>query len=487
MGRRGGPVLFCLVAIWLLFSAPLAAQEPPTVQVQANEARVHFPEEIAFHLDLAAPSPVDRVELEYGMDRTSCGESSVRVSPDVTPDSQQPGHLLADWTLKLRRSGPIPPGARLWWRWRVTTGSGETWSSPVEWVLFEDDRHAWQTQAVGQIAVHWYEGGEEFGQEMLQAAVDAQARLTADPGANLEKPVHLYFYATAEDLQDALVFSQRWTGGVAFPDYYTVLIAADPDSLDYGRRTVAHELMHLVVHQLAFNCWSDLPTWLDEGLASWAEGEPDADQEALLAEAIAGNRLLSLRGLGGSFSAHAGRAGLAYAQSYSVVNFLIEEYGREKALELLAAFRRGASYDGALQQVYGFDTDGLEDRWRAKVGAQPRPTAAARGTTPTAVPTLALWQAEPTIPWTTATPVALSTPRPTATGRPQPTAMVAGASPTVTVVTAVPASPVPAGEVVEGTGVDRWLYYTVGGGAVLMALLLGVGAIRYARHRGGKG
>ena len=57
-------------------------------------------------------------------------------------------------------------------------------------------------------------------------------------------------------------------------------------------------------------------------------------------------------------------ATLSYAESYTVVDYLITTYGQDKMFELLETFREGASYDGALMEVYGFDTGGLDQRWR---------------------------------------------------------------------------------------------------------------------------
>jgi hypothetical protein len=36
-------------------------------------------------------------------------------------------------------------------------------------------------------------------------------------------------------------------------------------------------------------------------------------------------------------------------------------------LELLLTFRQGSSYDGALEKVYDFDMEGLDDLWRANL------------------------------------------------------------------------------------------------------------------------
>ena len=86
----------------------------------------------------------------------------------------------------------------------------------------------------------------------------------------------------------------------------------------------------------------------------------------------------------------ASKADLSYAQSFSLTNFLIQTYGREKMTALLVALRDGMTADDALQQTYGFDIDGLEDAWRESIGAKPRPVSAqpTAQPTPTFVPTI---------------------------------------------------------------------------------------------------
>ena len=59
-------------------------------------------------------------------------------------------------------------------------------------------------------------------------------------------------------------------------------------------------------------------------------------------------------------------------QSYSLVDFLITTYGEDKFAALLHAFGGGASTTSALEEVYGFNQDGLENAWRESVGLPPR-------------------------------------------------------------------------------------------------------------------
>jgi len=138
---------------------------------------------------------------------------------------------------------------------------------------------------------------------------------------------------------------------------------------------LVHELTHLVVHQATFSPYGQLPLWLDEGLATYSEGELDPDLRSSLDRAISEGTLISVRTLCSPFSAYADKARLSYAESYSLVKYLLDNYGHDKMLDLLIILKQGSTYDEALTEIYGFDIDGLDADWRATLTS---PVALAR-------------------------------------------------------------------------------------------------------------
>src|SRR5512141_1069823 len=86
---------------------------------------------------------------------------------------------------------------------------------------------------------------------------------------------------------------------------------------------------------------------------------------------------------------------------------------------LLVALRDGNTVDDALTQTYGFNIEGLEDAWRAAIGAKPRAVSAQPTVqpTPTYVPTIVPISGAPSSSLQ-ATPTAL----PTSSANTQPTA-----------------------------------------------------------------
>ncbi len=314
----------------------------------------------------------------------------------------------------------------------------------------------------------------------------------ANTGAALEDPVRLYIYASSADLRGSMIFPQEWTGGVAFTEYGVVTIGIPPDAggLAWGTRAIAHELTHLVVHQVTFNPYNSLPTWLDEGLARFSEGL-STDEARAVREALDQNTLPPLRTLANAFPADEARARLAYAQSGQVVQFMIVTYGPEKVAALLATVQSGKQIDPALLEVYGFDTDGLDNAYRVSMGAAPLPTAQPTSTAAaverTPVPTLALWTAVPVTQGVAATSAIAATAEVAAT------AGIAAVTPTASSPATVEASPAPptpasfataAPESGDNAPRSLWLLLVCAGlVSVLCLVVVGVALILIMRRR----
>ncbi len=284
--------------------------------------------------------------------------------------------------------GGLPPGSSVNYWWTVEDTSGDRIETVPSRIQFDDNRYAWYRLTEGEVTIYWYEGNDSFAREIMLSAQQALARLADDTGAYLEKPVKLYIYANAQDLQGAMIYPQEWTGGVAFTRYGIIAIGIAPDNLHWGNRAVAHELTHLVIHQMTLNPYSDLPNWLNEGLAMHTEGALGPQFTIYLNEATVEKNLISVRSLSSPFSAYAEQSYLSYAQSYSLVDFLISKYGQTQMLELLLTFRQGSSYDGALEKVYGFDMDGLDTLWQDYI-TMPAQSIEEKGRHPALIETLA--------------------------------------------------------------------------------------------------
>jgi len=358
--------------IVLVFCLFLAILTPGLVQAQGeltilnSSAEANFPSKLSFSLSARSSVNITDIRLCYTVDRAGFAEVISEVYVEFVPSTA----VDISWTLEMVKIGGLPPGSTVKYWWQVKDVSGKRVETAPAQVRYDDLRYSWRNLTEGKVTIYWYEGDDSFARELMSAAQQALERLAADTGAHPEKPVDLYIYANANDLKGAMIHPQEWTGGVAFTRYSIMAIGIAPDNIYWGKTTIAHELTHLVIHQMTLNPYNELPTWLDEGLAMYNEGLLDPGFTSYLIWAITENKLISVQSLSSPFSAYAEEAYLSYAQSYSLVEFLITTYGQEKMLELLNTFREGSGYDAALEKVYGFDMDGLDSLWRGYVTEQ---------------------------------------------------------------------------------------------------------------------
>jgi hypothetical protein len=328
---------------------------------------------------------IKSVTLEYGNQQQTCGEVIAKAFPKFEPSNS----VDVEWTWDMRQSGSLPPGTSLWWRWRFIDESGQEHTSETQTVIWLDDIHDWQTISSGDLNLHWYRKDETVARSILDAGLEGLRRNEEQAGLLTDGPVDIYIYPNYEDMREAILYEPAWTGGMAYAEHNIVIMGLSDSDSAWDQDTVIHELTHVLVGHFTFSCIGSVPAWLNEGLAMFSEGELDSGLQNQFEQAIKEDTLLSIRSLSGGFSELPDKANLSYSESYSITKFLIDTFGQEKMNELLIALRDAKPVDAALHEVYGFDTEGLEDSWRQAIGAAPRavsvePTAQP---TPTHVPT----------------------------------------------------------------------------------------------------
>ena len=358
-------ILIASLVPLLLYPAVVAAGEDITVK--ASDVDVDFPNQAVFTIEAESYTNIVDVRLYYQVDRMNYVEVVSEGWADLTPASK----IEASWVWDMRNSS-LPPGAEVLYWWMIEDADRNRFETSPAIMHFDDERYSWHSlnstiPPGGELSLFWYEGDATFAGELMDACQEGLARLAQEIGPYPEKPIEIYIYASTVDLKGAMIFPQEWTGGVAFTAFSTIAIGISPSELDWGKRALLHELTHLVVHQATFSPYGQLPLWLDEGLAMHSEGELDTVLRSYLEEAIAKDELISVRSLCSPFSAYSEKASLSYAQSYSLVEYLLDNYGQDSMLDLLAILKQGSTYDEALTDVYDFDVDGLDARWRATI------------------------------------------------------------------------------------------------------------------------
>jgi len=349
----------------LLVLIPSVVNADSGISVLHSSVEANFPSELVFNFEADSSANIIDARLYYQVHKMNYAQVTSEGWPDFTPATR----LKTSWTWDMRKAS-LPPGAAVTYWWTAEDAAGNKLETPPSLVYFDDLRYPWRSLTSDRLTLLWYEGNDSFARELMDTCKQGLDRLEpichwgAGSAEASPMPITIYVYASTAAVRGAMIFPQEWTGGAAFTDFGIIVIGIAPEQVDWGKRALVHELTHVVVHETTFSPYSALPVWVDEGLAMYNEGQLEPFFQAWLNNAVAEDKLISVRSLCSPFSAEPEKAYVSYAESYSLVEYLLDSYGQGKMLELLGLFKQGETCDAALTQVYGFGTDGLDSRWR---------------------------------------------------------------------------------------------------------------------------
>ena len=270
----------------------------------------------------------------------------------------------------------VRPNTTFLYHLRVTLPDGAVSEGPEGRVTVVDDRFEWQSDSGPTVTVHWYDADASFGRRALRAAEDAVSGASSLLGLADAARMDYFIYGSSRALYEALgAGTQGEVGGQYYPPIrtaYAEITQSEADS-SWAQQVIAHEVAHHVFDQATGNPYHEPPTWLNEGIAVLvAEGGPE-DRAPELRAAVRDGTVLPLDALTEAFPRVSGPFSLAYAESASAVDFLIERYGRKAVAELAGLYRGGASDDEAFRTVTGGTLAEFDAAWQALIGAKAPP------------------------------------------------------------------------------------------------------------------
>lgn len=187
-----------------------------------------------------------------------------------------------------------------------------------------------------------------------------------------EKRVKIYVYPDRHDFLKA-TRSPEWASGKAVWSRKEILTY--PGNSRFLESVLPHEIAHLLFRD--FMGFQDaVPLWLNEGIAQWEEKDIRSHKVRLSAQGVASGKIFPIKDLTQVDVAQltdAGRAALFYAQSASLVGFLIETHGAEMFRKFCGQLRDGKKVEDALRFAYPQtirNMDELEKGWKEYVRAK---------------------------------------------------------------------------------------------------------------------
>lgn len=354
------------LALLLIISlAPPRIAAQGQIEILSSSVENRFPNGIAFKLEAQSPNVLEKVSFLYKVGEE---QSFKTVSPPFSPGRR----VVAEYILGSKTEGTyLHPRAELSYQWALEDAAGDKHETPLATAIYQDIRFDWQQATSEGVTLSWYRGSEIFMRRLLERAVTDLRRISRLLGLTEDLTVEVLVYSSLYDLRDALPWKSRTpdpklpTLGLQVSPKMILLLGSQPDVA----RTLAHELSHVAVRQgIGY-----IPSWLDEGLALLVEGELAPEHAVELEQAVRLNTLLPLRAMTEvPDPREPRRVWLFYGQAYSVARFLLESHGQDKLRTLMALLKTGRPFDEALQEVHGWNTDGLELDWRDSMGLSPR-------------------------------------------------------------------------------------------------------------------
>ncbi len=364
--RRGLPraaafaILLVLLVGLIAPTIPVAAAD---LAVSKQTATVDFPTKLKFDLVADAPQPATAVEVWYHAAFDPVTEVSRTQFAGGT-------HIDTSSTIDMQLHY-LPPGVDVVYRWRVTLQDGSILETPEKTVTYMDNRYQWTTATSGPVTIYYFKGDDSVGQEALNTTVQSIDKFEQTFNIKSTEPVRVLVYGSQNDFASALPpNSAEWIGGIAEPSLHLVLTGIESGSgaTTEVHRVLSHEVVHLIVGQATDNPFNTPPPWLDEGLATYYQEVQDSRFPPALKNAVNKGELIPVRALDSSFPDDPNQALLSYAESESIVNFIITQKGADQMAALLKAYGQGVSNDDAVNMGLGISIDQLDLQWKQWLG-----------------------------------------------------------------------------------------------------------------------
>jgi hypothetical protein len=351
---------------------PIGSAQAAGISFSALEAEYTFADQAIFTATVSSAAPITQATVFF--------QSGSQPPISHPADPFTPATVVSlTATIDLTETKLIPFSTVSYW-WEAIDQAGQQARSETRTLIYVDNRFPWQDFTSGPVRVHWYQGDSGFGGAAANIAAEALPGIQQQIGVEPPSPLDVYVYASSDDLRSAVELAGReWLGGQARPELGVVLVAIPPDDSArlQMRRDIPHELTHLMTFVAASPNYDAVPRWLDEGLATLNEGEPNSTQVLAVQDALAKNRLIPIESLCGAFPTDASAALLAYGESRYIVQQIINEYGSAGIQALLAAYRDGATCSGGVERALNITLPELELKWRTALqpgGSSSAPT-----------------------------------------------------------------------------------------------------------------
>jgi hypothetical protein len=340
---------------------PSQAQTWQSIRLVSTSHEVSYPSEISFHMKAVSDAEITDVRLFY---RVSGRDVTVYGYPEFVPSKR----IAADFRLRLDGGNYLPPGVEIQYYYVIRDASGSELETARFSLEYLDPAFDWQRLTAGNMTVLWHDRPRQLVADVAADVSQQLARVKHLLRLDTVKPQKAVIFSTASEaaegfpLVSATATQQHVYGGFAMGDFDVFVLAG------LNRDGMIHEMTHLYIDEALGSPGARIPSWLNEGLAMYFESGPKGKDKVVADAALAG-RLLPLRGMG-SVPGKPVDVSIFYAQSLSIVTYLMDTYGPERMSSLLDKLKQGEPIDEAVLLAYGMSLEELEADWKTELAGR---------------------------------------------------------------------------------------------------------------------
>ncbi len=223
----------------------------------------------------------------------------------------------------------------------------------------------WKESKSTHFIIYYKSAGEDFISQVAERSEVYYDSIAEELGFRRfdfwlwDNRARIYIYDDAKDFM-AGTGQPEWAMGDAVPR--DKVIRAFPGAHKFLDTTLPHEMGHIIFREFVGFNNPAVPLWLDEGVASYHQKFKYQGVDRILKSAAAQNKLMRVADLSAFASTRfmdKEVARLFYAESFSIVDFLLKNYGKDSFVLFCQNLRDKKDLKRALASAYSLD--GLQE------------------------------------------------------------------------------------------------------------------------------
>ena len=229
----------------------------------------------------------------------------------------------------------------------------------------------WLTAKSNHFIVYYRNAPERFIDKLIDQVEYCYDEIADDLGFRRhefwlwDNRAKIYVYNDARDYQVSTGLP-IWSQGAAVPK--DKVIQTFLNEKGFFDIILPHEMGHIIFREfVGFNNRA-VPIWLDEGVASYQERRKRGLAKNIVKDAIKKETfipLVKLSRINPKFLSDRGTVNLFYAESITIVEYLIKQFGRESFVFFCQNLRDKKNLDAAIRSAYPFeDIEELDEAWQ---------------------------------------------------------------------------------------------------------------------------